>query len=313
MKTKVIIIISLCFFTLFSYSQKKITKPAIKEKPNTKIEKVSGVGLIFKSEKIEFGAIKQFSGESINLEYINNGTEPLSLYSINPSCACLSLTFSKEPLLPGKSSIITVKHNTEKLGPFTNTLLINSNATNQNIKVITIVGEVVDSKVNDNDLVNLTNERKNKLKEDESKNKEQQLKNKQEQLLAEKNAKAEQLKKTLTDSKKTNREKELEARIKELENEKRSFTNTFKIGDRVCTNGHWNTYISGEGYCSVVGEITSVSSDQYNVKILYLTNGCNNEYFAGIYENSNVMKVETGKTFTFYYRDTWRFKCVDFN
>jgi len=119
--------------------------------------------------------------------------------------------------------------------------------------------------------------------------------------------------KTKTTNSKTNREEELEARIKELESEKRSFTNTFKIGDRVCTDGHWNTYISGEGYCTVVGKITSVSSDQYTVEILYLTNGCNNEYFAGIYENGNVMKVETGKFFTFYYRDTWRFKCVDFN
>ncbi len=69
--------------------------------------------LEIKENKKSFGTVKR--GEVVALDYVllNAGNEPLILKSAEVSCSCTSVDFEREPIQPGKSSLIKVKFNTE--------------------------------------------------------------------------------------------------------------------------------------------------------------------------------------------------------
>jgi len=73
----------------------------------------------------------------------NEGKEPLILSNVHASCGCTVPTWPKEPILPGKESVISVTYNTSgRPGHFTKSITIESNSSGGN-KVINITGEVI--------------------------------------------------------------------------------------------------------------------------------------------------------------------------
>lgn len=112
-------------------------KPAeIKSNPNApKIKLVQ--------ESFDFGTVIEGPQASHEFKFKNEGKEPLILSNVKASCGCTVPTWPKEPILPGKESMITATYNTQgRVGPFTKTITIESNADGGN-KVITIKGEVI--------------------------------------------------------------------------------------------------------------------------------------------------------------------------
>lgn len=119
---------------------KKVTK-----KTTTKIEspKVDGAGLVMESETIDYGTIAKNADGKREFVFTNNGNKPLIITNAQGSCGCTVPTWPKEPIAPGARGVIGVKYATDRVGPFTKTVTLTTNAEGQPTKVLTIKGNVL--------------------------------------------------------------------------------------------------------------------------------------------------------------------------
>ena len=77
-----------------------------------------------------------------DFEFTNTGKKPLIIQEAHGSCGCTVPTFSKEPVLPGKKGVITVKYSSRgRVGPISKEVTITAN-TNPNPVVLHISGVV---------------------------------------------------------------------------------------------------------------------------------------------------------------------------
>lgn len=97
----------------------------------------------FKDESHDFGTVVEGPSITYDFKFKNVGMEPLILSSVRASCGCTVPTWPKEPILPGKESVISATYNTQgRPGSFTKTITVESNATEAS-KVVMIKGEVI--------------------------------------------------------------------------------------------------------------------------------------------------------------------------
>jgi hypothetical protein len=66
-----------------------------------------------KDAKKNFGFVKK--GEVVRIEYeiINSGNQPLIINRIEFTCSCTTAEFDKNPVLPGKNTIVTLIFDTQ--------------------------------------------------------------------------------------------------------------------------------------------------------------------------------------------------------
>lgn len=93
----------------------------------------------------DYGTIKQGANGSCEFEVTNNGSEPLIISKAKGSCGCTVPEWPKEPIMPGKSAVMTVRYDTKRVGPINKSVTITSNATNASTKVVRIKGKVLAS------------------------------------------------------------------------------------------------------------------------------------------------------------------------
>lgn len=105
--------------------------------------KVNGAGMVFVSETIDYGTIAHNADGKREFVFTNNGTKPLIITNTQGSCGCTVPTSPKEPIAPGAKGIIGVKYATDRVGPFTKTVTVTSNAEGQAIKTLTIKGTIL--------------------------------------------------------------------------------------------------------------------------------------------------------------------------
>lgn len=143
MKKIITLSIALLAFT-FSNAQTtaKSTKKVVK-KTTTTVSKVEGAGMVFENETIDFGTIAHNADGNRQFVLTNNGSKPLIITNATGSCGCTVPTTPKEPILPGAKSVIGVKYDTSRVGEFTKTVTVTSNAQGQPTKVLTIKGIVL--------------------------------------------------------------------------------------------------------------------------------------------------------------------------
>ncbi len=96
----------------------------------------------FEEETINYGTINQNDNGIRVFKFKNTGKSPIVISKIKTSCGCTVPTYSKEPILPGATGTIEVKYATNRLGKFSKSLTIHSNA-DQPQKRIQIKGNVV--------------------------------------------------------------------------------------------------------------------------------------------------------------------------
>lgn len=89
----------------------------------------------------DYGNIKQGDNGECEFKFINNGKEPLVITNCMGSCGCTVPQCPKEPILPGKSGVIKVKYDTQRVGPIYKTVTINSNA-KSGTQTISIKGNI---------------------------------------------------------------------------------------------------------------------------------------------------------------------------
>ncbi|MGY6647430.1 DUF1573 domain-containing protein [Wenyingzhuangia sp. IMCC45574] len=96
----------------------------------------------FETEVIDYGTIKKNADGVRYFKFENTGSAPLIIKSVKGSCGCTVPTKPEKPVMPGQTGEIKVKYATNRVGRFTKTVTIVSNAT-EKPKVVRIKGEVL--------------------------------------------------------------------------------------------------------------------------------------------------------------------------
>ncbi len=97
----------------------------------------------FEKESINYGTIKKGEDGTRIFRFTNTGKTPLKIERVKSTCGCTVPTYPKQEIMPGESAEITVKYDTTKLGRFSKSISIYSNAKRSRI-VLRISGNVVE-------------------------------------------------------------------------------------------------------------------------------------------------------------------------
>jgi hypothetical protein len=101
----------------------------------------SNAKMEFQTLEVDYGTIEQGADPFRVFEFTNTGTDPLLITNAKGSCGCTVPTYPKEPIPPGETGEIKVRYDTNRVGPFTKKVTINTNAGTEPI-VLTIKGKV---------------------------------------------------------------------------------------------------------------------------------------------------------------------------
>lgn len=97
----------------------------------------------FKSEKHDFGKIKEGIQASYSFEFTNTGKTPVVISNVQPSCGCTTPEWTREPIMPGKSGKVTASYNSAgRPGNFNKTITVVNNGEVSQI-ILTIQGSVI--------------------------------------------------------------------------------------------------------------------------------------------------------------------------
>ncbi len=95
----------------------------------------------FKTETVDYGEIAKGSDGVRVFEFTNTGDAPLIVSKVSSSCGCTIPKKPEAPILPGKTGEISVKYDTNRVGPIRKAITVISNADTPT-KVLKIKGEV---------------------------------------------------------------------------------------------------------------------------------------------------------------------------
>ena len=99
----------------------------------------------WESTTIDYGTVTKSdeSNSKREFKFANTGKSPLIISSCRGSCGCTVPTCPTEPILPGAKGSISVHYDINRVGPFTKTVTVTSNAKNPN-ETLKITGTVND-------------------------------------------------------------------------------------------------------------------------------------------------------------------------
>jgi hypothetical protein len=137
---KVLFLFTVCFL-FFELSIIAQTKDKAPVSPAPSSAPISGAEISFEKETHDYGTIDQGANGVYEFKFKNPGKEPLIITNATGSCGCTVPVWPKEPILPGATSTIKVSYDTKRVGPFSKTVTIVSNA-KESPKTITIKGVV---------------------------------------------------------------------------------------------------------------------------------------------------------------------------
>lgn len=85
---------------------------------NTQSSEPSGptTTIKFREEKFDYGTVKEGSVVEHDFEFLNAGDTPLILQNVTASCGCTTPSWPREPIMPGKTGIISARFDTRGRG-----------------------------------------------------------------------------------------------------------------------------------------------------------------------------------------------------
>lgn len=101
--------------------------------------------IYLESEVLDYGIINKGAEGTRTFKVSNRGSQPLLLTNCSGSCGCTVPTCPREPILPGKSAEVSVKYDTNRVGPISKQVNITSNDPANPNKVVMVKGEVKDA------------------------------------------------------------------------------------------------------------------------------------------------------------------------
>ena len=122
MKKIAFLFVAMFVFVAVSYAQKGVVK--------------------FAKETHDFGKIEQGKPATYTFEFKNTGSEPVIISDASASCGCTKPSWSKDPIMPGKTGSVSATYNAAAGGPFNKSVTVMSNAETPSV-VLYLKGEVV--------------------------------------------------------------------------------------------------------------------------------------------------------------------------
>ena len=104
-------------------------------------QSVFGPKIEFGQKESEFRVIEQGGNGVFEFVFTNTGTDPLILSNVRSSCGCTIPEWPREPINPGESATIKAKYDTRRIGQFSKSISVYSNATEAPV-VLHIKGKV---------------------------------------------------------------------------------------------------------------------------------------------------------------------------
>jgi len=89
---------------------------------------IQGPKMALETLDVDYGEIEQHADPLRKVNFTNTGTEPLVIKNARGSCGCTVPIWPKEPIMPGESDVIEIRYDTKRLGPFSKTVKITTNA-----------------------------------------------------------------------------------------------------------------------------------------------------------------------------------------
>ena len=142
---RIILLAAITVFGVATSNAQTAKKAPKKADAPVKVEtpKVDGAGMVFENETIDYGTLPHNAEGTREFVLTNNGNKPLTIDSTQGSCGCTVPTKPEGAIAPGTKGVIKVHYATDRVGPFTKTVTVKSNAVGQETKVLTIKGTIL--------------------------------------------------------------------------------------------------------------------------------------------------------------------------
>ncbi len=155
MKKVNVIISTMALLAALNISAQEQVKPEVKEQPAAKAVEKKDInidkkkGIAFKKMEIVRENIPYGTDDMFVFEFKNESKQDALITGVQTSCGCTTAKKPEEPVKPGKSSSISVKYDTKRVGQFTKTITVSSNVSEPII--LTIKGSVLPEPVKDDE------------------------------------------------------------------------------------------------------------------------------------------------------------------
>jgi hypothetical protein len=138
---KIILTLTAAMFAFFAVNAQVLTTTA----PTKNTDNPNAAEITFASLVHDYGTLQKGADGNCEFTFTNTGKEPLVLSNVTTSCGCTVPSWSKEPILPGKTGVIKVNYTrTSTVGTISKQITVLSNAKNGTI-VLSIKGSIVDN------------------------------------------------------------------------------------------------------------------------------------------------------------------------
>ncbi|HNY59194.1 MAG TPA: DUF1573 domain-containing protein [Bacteroidales bacterium] len=127
---------------IFAQSPVKTTKSEESKTVSTDTEVEIGPKAEWAATTIDLGEVQFMVKKDASFTLTNTGNQPLLITSARASCGCTNLKYSQEPILPGKSTELSVTFNGSGNGAFRKSITVQTNAS-ENPTILQITGKVV--------------------------------------------------------------------------------------------------------------------------------------------------------------------------
>jgi hypothetical protein len=95
------------------------------------VEHVEGSSIYFHETTYNFGSVPEGEKRKHVFTFYNNGTEPVVISRVRPSCGCTVSEYTREPVAPGETGEIHAEYNsTNRSGHFSTQIQVTSTADN---------------------------------------------------------------------------------------------------------------------------------------------------------------------------------------
>jgi len=96
----------------------------------------------FEEEVIDYGNIAENDDGVRTFKFTNRGRAPIVISKVKTTCGCTVPTYPKQAIMPGETATIDIKYATNRIGKFSKSITVFSNADNSE-KKLRIKGNVI--------------------------------------------------------------------------------------------------------------------------------------------------------------------------
>ncbi len=104
----------------------------------------------FDTEEHDFGSIMEGDKPTYTFAFGNDGTEPIRITHVQPSCGCTAPSYSTEPVEPGDRGEVVVEYNSQgRPGDFNKTITVSLEGAEESNVILRITGTVIPTQLRD--------------------------------------------------------------------------------------------------------------------------------------------------------------------